>query len=224
MRVFKGVFVIFVITSMAVSPYMREISENYVYQMGTLVYLISSFIAFVEGRVFEKVWAGGFLFLALYSLINSFKLPQEFYYIADALYMGSYLMFFTGSAWYMWNEGSRVYLMLIFTILLLSPFVSYYLAVQIEPASVSRIGTFFNIFYMFLGILNTILIFPPAFYDRAWTIRLIAFGIYAVSEIWFFLWLFYGYNPTDISIVWLTPTTIAVLSQRMDIRRYFRPR
>ncbi|MEO0150122.1 MAG: hypothetical protein ABIL23_06855, partial [candidate division WOR-3 bacterium] len=157
MRVFKGVFVIFVITAMAVSPYMREISENYVYQMGTLVYLISSFITFVEGRVFERVWAGGFLFLALYSLINSFKLPQEFYYIADALYMGAYLMFFTGSAWYMWNEGSRVYLMLIFILLLLSPFVSYYLAVQIEPAFVSRIGTFFNILYMFLGILNTIL-------------------------------------------------------------------
>ncbi len=224
MRIIKSLYALIVLMAMASSPYMRQLSEDYVYEMGTLVYLLSSFITFFEGRMFEKVWAGGFLCLSIYSLINSFNLPREFYFLADGFYLGAYLMFFTGSAYYMWSENSKIYTSLMTILLLISPFVSYYLAILIEPSSVSRVGTFFNILYMFISVINVTLIFPPSFYDRAWAMRFLGFGIYAISEIWFFLWVFFGYEPTDISIIWLTPLIISILSQRMDIRRYFKVR
>jgi hypothetical protein len=50
----------------------------------------------------------------------------------------------------------------------------------------------------------------------------LAFGIHGVSEIWFILWLIYGFTPTDISIIWLTPLIIAMLTQRADVKMYYR--
>jgi hypothetical protein len=222
MRTLKLVFVLFVLTAMAISPYMRNLSENYVYWMGIFVYLLSGILIFLEGRYFERFWALGFFSLSAYSAINSLEIPQIFYYFGDAFYLLFYVFLITGIFSYLWNEGYRVYLLLILGLILISPLLSYALVLFLEEDPTKTLSLFFNIEYVFLGILSMFLALPPATFDRAWAIRFLAFGIHGVSEIWFILWLIYGLNPMDISIIWLTPLIITVLSQKSNIKIYYR--
>ena len=222
MKSWKVLFAFFVLSAMAISPYMRSLSENYIYWMGFFVYLFAGILTFVEGKYFERFWALGFFSLSLYSAINSLQIPLSFYYFGDFLYFTSYILFMVGTFSYLWKEGYRTYPILMVILLLISPFLSYALVKFFKVDPTKRFSMFFNFEYVILGILNTLFTLPPATLDRAWAIRLLAFGIHGVSEIWFILWLIYGFTPTDISIIWLTPLIITLLTQRADVKMYYR--
>ncbi len=222
MKTLKLVFAFAVLTAMAISPYMRNLSENFVYWVGFFVYLVAGILTFLEGRYFERFWALGFFSLSLFSVINSLKLPSTFYYLADLLYFLSYILIIWGTSSYLRKEGYTTYLIMMIFLILISPIISYILILLFEVDPTKRLSMFFNFEYILLGILNTLLTLPPAVLDRAWLIRFLAFGIHGVSEVWLVLWLIYGLNPTDISIIWLTPLIISVLSQKSDIRMYYK--
>jgi hypothetical protein len=75
MKTWKVLFAFFVLSAMAISPYMRSLSDNFVYWMGFFVYLFAGILTFVEGRYFERFWALGFFSLSLYYAITLYTSP-----------------------------------------------------------------------------------------------------------------------------------------------------
>jgi len=80
-------------------------------------------------------------------------------------------------------------------------------------------GFYFNVLYVLFAFVNVLTTVRAALFDRAWVLRTLAFGILAVTEVWYALWIYGNYDPPDASVTWFGIAMLAVLSQRPIKRR-----
>ena len=203
----------------AVSPFLREKFINYTYAGGLAINLLAALITFMIGRRFEKIWAVGFAFLAVHQGLNLLPSLPYFPYLGDVFYMGFYLMLFAGNIMALWEAGSVFMLSTVIVLSVLVAVASMMLAFLLPAFNQAPLASFFNIFYVLFAFVNVIASLRSAITDRAWILRTLAFGIIAVTEVWFVLWAYGNYEPSDPSVMWFGVVMLAVLSQRPIKRR-----
>jgi len=217
-EILKLLLVFLMLALAAFSPFGRDVFDNYIYAGGVVIGLLSAYISFKNGRLFERLWSVAFISLAVHQGLNLTNyVPAAF--LGDVFYMGFYLMLFAGNIVHLWEANSVLMLSSSILLSLLSLFVSLLAAFTLSPFNMRPMSSFFNVFYVLFSAVNVFATLRPALFDRAWVLRTLAFGIFTLSEIWFVEWMYFSVNPPDPSTTWFGVVMLAVLSQKPIDRR-----
>lgn len=220
-EVLKLVLVFVTIGVSAVSPWAKEIISDYSYFSGVAVNLLAALIMLRIGRLFEKIWGVAFLFFAIHQALNISTpfTPSLFPYLGDIFYGGFYLLLFAGNLSHLWESNSTLTLSASIVLAIVSILTAFILAFNFYPFNQNPMGSFFNVLYVLFAFVNVLTTVRAALFDRAWVLRTLAFGILAVTEVWYALWIYGNYDPPDASVTWFGIAMLAVLSQRPIKRR-----